>query len=638
MRITWFVSAAPTSGTERTLLHRWAAERAHAFVRAARGAGHSVETVEVAVDVDTWAVGSSLAESAVVVLSSPLGALAETLAWRARQAGCLILLDVAPGSMAVGSSLRAICDGMIGEGSGPTGVSSADRWAVVPTPVFAPEAENSSGFGFGSLRLVWVEDIAYLPDFEFQLRRLDEVGVDISLHLASNLGERTDEVAQFVSAECKRISATFTTFESVVLRSADADAVCISSLFPATQTQALVPIVANAIAASRPVFTRVFPVLGSLAELVNVGTDLVDMIATANRAPERALRGVRLAQHTLLEERSASAANAALIAACKRRQTRRTRTSSGVARSSSALSDVQVQPVIVIGMHRSGTSLLADCLGRLGCFVGDDIGPLNESALFRKVNDWCLTISDATWDRPAPVRELFDKARDRALVGEVISEMIESPAAGAYLGPIYGPRHGRIGDLPVRWGWKDPRNTFTLALWLDLFPGARVVHVLRNGIDVAVSLATRQRKLLAHHRPDLVDVISDPSARYVAGDITHTRRGDQFAGGLAIWEEHVDMARNHVEALGSQAIEVRYEQLLHDPQPVLRDLADFLRIDVSAERLDAASAAIDGTRPVRFTRDPSLRKFADSFEERLARFGTHDVLSDDAFGGLNGAG
>ncbi|MEM6529500.1 MAG: hypothetical protein AAF653_14480, partial [Chloroflexota bacterium] len=40
------------------------------------------------------------------------------------------------------------------------------------------------------------------------------------------------------------------------------------------------------------------------------------------------------------------------------------------------------------------------------------------------------------------------------------------------------------------WGWKDPRNTLTLAFWLDLFPDANLLLVVRNPMEVARSLST----------------------------------------------------------------------------------------------------------------------------------------------------
>lgn len=40
--------------------------------------------------------------------------------------------------------------------------------------------------------------------------------------------------------------------------------------------------------------------------------------------------------------------------------------------------------------------------------------------------------------------------------------------------------------LPAHWGWKDPRNVYTLGLWLIQFPNARVIHIIRSGIYTIV--------------------------------------------------------------------------------------------------------------------------------------------------------
>ena len=45
-------------------------------------------------------------------------------------------------------------------------------------------------------------------------------------------------------------------------------------------------------------------------------------------------------------------------------------------------------------------------------------------------------------------------------------------------------------------GWKDPRNTFTLDLWLKLFPNAKIINIMRHPLDVSQSLLVRQNKLL----------------------------------------------------------------------------------------------------------------------------------------------
>ena len=41
------------------------------------------------------------------------------------------------------------------------------------------------------------------------------------------------------------------------------------------------------------------------------------------------------------------------------------------------------------------------------------------------------------------------------------------------------------------WGWKDPRNSITLAFWLELIPDLKVIVPVRNPLDVAASLEQR---------------------------------------------------------------------------------------------------------------------------------------------------
>ena len=44
---------------------------------------------------------------------------------------------------------------------------------------------------------------------------------------------------------------------------------------------------------------------------------------------------------------------------------------------------------------------------------------------------------------------------------------------------------------PINWGWKDPRTTITFPIWLQVFPKAKILHILRNGVDVAISIYRR---------------------------------------------------------------------------------------------------------------------------------------------------
>src|SRR5437764_14890608 len=44
----------------------------------------------------------------------------------------------------------------------------------------------------------------------------------------------------------------------------------------------------------------------------------------------------------------------------------------------------------------------------------------------------------------------------------------------------------------VAWGWKEPRTTLFAPCWLELVPGARILHVVRNPLAAARSIQNRE--------------------------------------------------------------------------------------------------------------------------------------------------
>src|SRR5258708_12379235 len=69
-------------------------------------------------------------------------------------------------------------------------------------------------------------------------------------------------------------------------------------------------------------------------------------------------------------------------------------------------------PVCITGMHRSGTSLIANLLGRCGLYLGeeDDLLPPSpdntdgywENRRFVSLNDEILLTLGSAWDSPSP--------------------------------------------------------------------------------------------------------------------------------------------------------------------------------------------------------------------------------------------
>ena len=149
-------------------------------------------------------------------------------------------------------------------------------------------------------------------------------------------------------------------------------------------------------------------------------------------------------------------------------------------------------PVILIGMHRSGTSLLAQLLEALGLFTGWRRAPNHEAGFFNRYNAWLLSSAGGRWDTPGAIDHLLADAEGRALAVDYLRAKLSGPAAVEFLGPRRALRWRSLEAIGEPWGWKDPRTTVTLPIWLELFPGARVLHLVRNGVDVAESLHRRQ--------------------------------------------------------------------------------------------------------------------------------------------------
>lgn len=136
--------------------------------------------------------------------------------------------------------------------------------------------------------------------------------------------------------------------------------------------------------------------------------------------------------------------------------------------------------VVVLGMHRSGTSLLAGMLHDYGLAAGPDLVGANasnpgghwEDVEGLKLNERILRESGGGWRRPP----------ERVRAGIRLQR------------PMRQFAHRLQGQLPGF--WKDPRTTLTLPLWRPLLPGALFVGVFRNPAVVADSLRRRDAMAL----------------------------------------------------------------------------------------------------------------------------------------------
>lgn len=146
--------------------------------------------------------------------------------------------------------------------------------------------------------------------------------------------------------------------------------------------------------------------------------------------------------------------------------------------------DIPLPPAVVIGgMHRSGTSFVANLLGAAGLHLGDDLlGPnfCNPRGHFEDL---------AFFDLHKRVLAANGLHED----GFTTREQLDvPPALRAEARRLAEARRG--AGRP--WGWKEPRTVLFLDLWAELLPEARFVFVFRRPWEVVDSLFRRGDELI----------------------------------------------------------------------------------------------------------------------------------------------
>jgi hypothetical protein len=147
--------------------------------------------------------------------------------------------------------------------------------------------------------------------------------------------------------------------------------------------------------------------------------------------------------------------------------------------------------LLVVGMHRSGTSAVTGALGQLGFGVpilhdrfdaSEDNPDHWESRAIGLHDDWLLKRLGGTWDGPPDPEPGWESGPDLA-----DAEQGDPAAAASFAFPDSGPV-----------AWKDPRACLLLPHWLAHLPKpVAAVFVWRSPLSVARSLRARDGMALA---------------------------------------------------------------------------------------------------------------------------------------------
>ena len=227
-------------------------------------------------------------------------------------------------------------------------------------------------------------------------------------------------------------------------------------------------------------------------------------------------------------------------------------------------------PVFIIGCGRSGTTALGRTLGSHPA-----ITYVNEPRGL-----WQKDPRTNVWNKQADSTGSIDLYADDA-----------GPETSAVLRKAFGKRT-QPGTLLLE---KTPINSFRVDYIRAVFPGARFLHLLRNGLDVAASIVRRTEttgKTWYGTGDSKWRLLSNYAARHGSGHLTEWAGTDLRSRGLVEWRLAVSHARPRLDA---RDLEIRYEDLVGDPTTTLTAVLTWMGLSpdpVDPSSLEARSEPI----------------------------------------------
>ena len=131
------------------------------------------------------------------------------------------------------------------------------------------------------------------------------------------------------------------------------------------------------------------------------------------------------------------------------------------------------QPVIIIGMHRSGTTLITDVLEKLGLFMGTRQNTMQEARFFFEINRWLLEHTGGSWVVPETIDTLFARQDAYDQVLEYVRFLVTTPRMVRFMGWRSYLQYRVPSNLPDPLGLERPAHDFHIAHLVATVPGCQ---------------------------------------------------------------------------------------------------------------------------------------------------------------------
>ena len=265
--------------------------------------------------------------------------------------------------------------------------------------------------------------------------------------------------------------------------------------------------------------------------------------------------------------------------------------------------------LVVVGMHRSGTSMITQWLYRSGFHLGDQLngpGVGNAEGHFEDMD--FVTFHEAVLkaqglpesgliDEPVKSLSLLEKEKLKALIAI----------------------KNKVND---EWGWKDPRTCLFLPIYQQLIPNAFYLIIVRDFASSVSSIinrifAKRDKKKRGGIDGLIWQKIKGPRKR---NELYHSL-ATQY---LKVWITYNECIVTHIKKLPkSSYVVLDYTALLKDDQPVFSHLTQAWKFRlnyVKFKQIYKQKLLNEAQRIDAFVKDKSLLEKANDIEKQLRSY------------------
>jgi hypothetical protein len=203
--------------------------------------------------------------------------------------------------------------------------------------------------------------------------------------------------------------------------------------------------------------------------------------------------------------------------------------------------------ILVIGMHRSGTSMTSGVLRMMGVNIGHILlGPTEhnkkghfENYFFEKLNKSILKEAGGSWHDPPDKQRLFEATIRK---GFQIQTLIRA-------------------EQDRLWGWKDPTTVLILEGYLPYLRNLYLILCKRDKEDIIRSLIKRD-----HFNYEKARALTD------------------------YYTKEINMLKDRYDI---PTLEVDFKEFLFNPKDVIDDISEFIQVNVNERQFEEINRFID---------------------------------------------